>query len=85
MLIINIIGTAIIFLLVLFISVHILRSKSGLFFKIACNSLLGVTALLALQLFDFIKLPFNLFNVLITGFLGAPGLVAIYVINLLLF
>ena len=59
-----------------------LRTK-GLI-RLAFNSIAGLILILSFNLLRIVHLPLNPLNVLIVGFLGAPGVVVVGLLNLFL-
>ena len=70
-------------LILIFLAATVFRLRLKTEARLVLNSLLGIAALFALNYFRVIAIPFNLFNALVIGFLGLPGVVLLYVVLIL--
>ncbi|MEA1962477.1 MAG: pro-sigmaK processing inhibitor BofA family protein [Bacillota bacterium] len=84
---VNVIMAALFLLVILFIVAQIMMKPIKLLWKILLNSGIGFVLLLAFNylgtFFDF-SLPVNIITVLITGFMGVPGILLLICFQLLL-
>ncbi len=62
----------------------VLSFKTKGLVRLAANAVAGGVVLIALTLFNILVLPLNPLNALLTGFLGVPGLIVIYLISVFL-
>lgn len=84
---VNIIMAALFLLVILFIITQIVMRPIKLLWKIILNSTIGLALLLGFNylgnFYDF-NLPINIVTVLITGFMGVPGILLLVCFQLLL-
>ena len=66
-------------LVILLAWVFSLKTKG--FTRLLFNSMAGIILMLAFGLFRIIHIPLNPLNGLIVGFLGVPGVIAVFVIT----
>jgi inhibitor of the pro-sigma K processing machinery len=83
----NIIMAVLFFLVILYILAQVVVKPIKLLWKLLLNSAVGIVLLMLTNYigsyFDF-SIPINLITVLITGFLGVPGILLIICFKLLM-
>lgn len=67
-------------LILIFVVSSVFKMRMRTEVRLIINSLLGILVLLILNLFRVAAIPMNMFNAMLIGFLGLPGIVMIYTI-----
>lgn len=67
-------------LILIFLASTVFKMRMRTEVRLIINSMLGILTIFICNLFRVTIIPLNLFNALLVGFLGIPGIVLIYAI-----